>query len=1597
MTALRRVLLLLAVFAATVPAAEALLILMRPIPALADEPQAFFSISSDRTYAPGEKPHIQMWGRGVSALEFRVYRVNDPVKFFEQLRDPHQFGGKAPELHQETSWVERFHDWKHEWRSAIRDCFRWQYTAESRETIRDWWMRRGHEEVAKGATTTEFADVPVLNPNQLVARWRQPVGAPPHAGYWWESATVPVDVPGKGLYLVEAAGKGLRAYTILSVSELGLIVKTWPGHMLAFAQKRTTGEPVPGASLVFLANGKRLASLSAGADGLAETPVEGKDPEDVVVLARAGDDFAPSAVDSWQLNNDPESRKSVYIYTDRPVYRPGHTVYFKAILRGIEEGRYVTSQGAPVKIEIADPENKTVSTQTLSLSAAGTLQGKLVLPDSAALGYYSIRMLGRRGGDSGGFNVEEYKKPEYSVKVTTEVPRVLQGNPVSVTFDARYYFGEPVAGATVAWVVHRGRYWSPLFYHDEDSEDEEAGGEGNDSDDSGQGDSMYDSEQLSEQTGKLDANGRLTVKIPTSYSEKQRYDMLYRIEARVTDAANREISGHTAVVATYGSFLVNVTTDKYLFNTGETAHLTVEAKDYDGKPVATAVQIELRRSIYVDRGNEEPAPVTTLSAQTSADGFAKVDLPVKQAGSFTVRASARTPEGRQVEGRTWLWITGGGNWYGESREQVQIVPDKKSYAPGETAHVLILSGKPGAHLLVTTEGPKVYTQQVVAAAGSDVIVDVPIQAEFAPNININVAFLTDNRLLQGSKRVKIPETQHALALEITTSKPQYTPGEAATISVTARDSAGKPVRNAEVSIGVVDEAIYAVQPENVPDIFHFFYGSRRQGSVFTESSLSYYFEGRSVKQAMMLAGEGGGGGGERGRRALADVKPERLIEPKIRKAFPDTAYWNADVMTDAAGHAQVKFDFPDSLTTWRTTARAVTADTSVGGAVIRTIVRKNLMLRLATPRFFTRGDQAVLTGIVHNYLATEKQAHVSLSAQGLEILDASATTVPVPSRGEATVTWRVKPKPGDTAVLTAKALTDEESDGLELTLPIRPFGVRLSLSHAGSVTAAQGSASAELEFPKAIDPDLRMLEISVSPSVGGALFGALDFLTAYPYGCTEQTMSSFLPNVVVAAALRDLKVKSDVNEAELQKKIRAGLDRLYDFQHEDGGWGWWKTDESHAFMTAYVTAGLAQAKAAGVSVDQDKLKRGVTWLRGEYDRQQKAYPDLRAYLAYALALNGLAGADAAAVIDPLWEKRADMSPYGRAVLGLALDALHDDTRAGQIAAQLETDAKSDEQEAYWVDGKNYLLDFSGDSSAEATAYAMKLLVHYRPQSALLPKAALWLMNHRSEGFYWYSTEQTAMVVYGLTDYLKASGELKPDYDVSVTVNDKKILSRHFGAADAVGAAAPVMRLKAADLALGMNRVQFTKNGAGRLYWSARAEYFSTEEKLQRTGTVALNLLRDYFKLVPEHVAGQNGERIVYRLDPLNGPVNVGDVIAVRLTLTGDKWNYLAVEDPIPAGTEGLERDDLYELKEKPSWWSFLWARREFHDDRVALFINYFWKGQSTSFYLLKVVNPGTFHVSPAQVQPMYQPQYLSTTESRTVEVRAAEKPAGENP
>src|SRR5581483_4937000 len=224
-------------------------------------------------------------------------------------------------------------------RAAMRNLFRAQYTAESRAEVRQWEAARAQKVVNhKQSAATEYAGVPLLNAQQVVMVWQQ--GVP--KGNRWDAQTVPVNVSQKGLYLVEATNGALRAYTIVSVTDVGIIAKASPGRVRARIVDRVTGAPVADAPVVLWSThsseeagglDRELAKVRTSADGMAEAAVQQSKPEGVLVMARRGDDFAVASVYGWALRNDPDQSLMGYVYTDRPVYRPGHTVHFRAILR----------------------------------------------------------------------------------------------------------------------------------------------------------------------------------------------------------------------------------------------------------------------------------------------------------------------------------------------------------------------------------------------------------------------------------------------------------------------------------------------------------------------------------------------------------------------------------------------------------------------------------------------------------------------------------------------------------------------------------------------------------------------------------------------------------------------------------------------------------------------------------------------------------------------------------------------------------------------------------------------------------------------------------------------------------------------------------------------------------------------------------------------------------------------------------------------------------------------------------------------------------------------------------------------------------------
>jgi uncharacterized protein YfaS (alpha-2-macroglobulin family) len=324
-----------------------------------------------------------------------------------------------------------------------------------------------------------------------------------------------------------------------------------------------------------------------------------------------------------------------------------------------------------------------------------------------------------------------------------------------------------------------------------------------------------------------------------------------------------------------------------------------------------------------------------------------------------------------------------------------------------------------------------------------------------------------------------------------------------------------------------------------------------------------------------------------------------------------------------------------------------------------------------------------------------------------------------------------------------------------------------------------------------------------------------------------------------------------------------------------------------------------------------------------------------------------------------------MSAYGQSLLLMAFD-LAKDPRGAELARELEAAVQRKGDLAWWTSERDPLLFDAVDTSVEATAFAVKALAARDRAHPLLEPAVRWLLLNRTFGVYWASTKQTAMVLTGLLDLMTARGEPSAGATVEVFVNGAPAGSHRFTAASMT---APDPMEFSAPAQAGTNRIRIVASGGGPIYWAAQATYYDTDAARSRTGSRALALQREYLALSPVTV----NNRIVYRAAPFDGTARPGDVLLVRLTAAGAAdWRYLMIEDPIAAGTEPIQNDDLYQLEQgRRAWWG---SRREFRDSRVVFFQERFEAGRYEFTYLLKVIAPGVFRASPARISAMYVPE-----------------------
>ena len=1520
-----------------------------------------FSLSTSESFTTRDTPHIYLTFRRLAQLDFRVYKVRDPFAFFAGLDDPHQVGTSEPNVRQERTWIERIADWKRERRQEIRRFARSQASDDYRLARR---AASDRTEVAQRVVlnANTFAQVPLLNPDQVVTTWRELLPNRRDA----EVRRVPVDLGQPGIYVVEAVSDLLRAYTIVMVSDVGLVTKTSPGQLLFFAANRFSGEPMANCEIKVIVSKQTIAEGTSSSDGLFEARLPDEKFDDVVGVARCGDQMAATDPGAWALQQ-PARELAAYVYTDKPIYRPGHNVNVKAILRWRQLDAVAPFDRQEAEIVASDPNDKVVFRRQVKVDPFGAVHAAFAVPSTAALGYYTVRIQSGDAQASGAFEVQEYRKPEFEVILTPASRFVVQGRDAVVTVQARYYFGQPVANAQLRYVVNQQPYYSPLRW--------DSGFE------VGETDYFYGGTQTNEGTLRLDADGKAELRIPLAVADDRR-DYSARIEAQVMDAANREVSGNTIIHATYGSFMVSAQTTQSVFRAGAPVDLSVRAIDYMGVSQAgVPISLTLEHLSYRSGYYSEPTvtAVGTTSATTGADGTAtaRFTLP-NRSGTFRVRVSAPSAD-RTVEEFAWVWVPGPSEVTDDSGDRyLELLADRKSYQPGESARLIVRGETIAGPVLVTKEGQHVSWYRLLRPTPTESI-EVPIEDGDVGDVFVSIAYLRDGRLYRAERRLGVAAASKTLQIALTAEQSVSRPREAGIFNVLVTDHDGRPVR-AQLSLAVIDEAVYGVKADDTPDPVRFFY-RREYSRVGTSFSRDYHFTGYSGRERLQLA--------RRGRRpfTLADFKGDQPAQAQVRKEFPDAIYWIGDLLTDADGRGRIAVTYPDALTTWRLTARAITEDTRAGSSIVRTTTTKDLIVRPVTTRFLTEGDEVVVPTVVHNYRPESRNATVSMQATALETVGTHvATTGSVASGGERRDDWRFAATTVGTATVTASAKTESDIDAVELPIPVLPFGIRREVGTSGSIVGA-GETTATVTMPEQSNPAARSISVSLAPSLAGSMLGALDFLTDYPYGCTEQTISSFVPNLLVTRALTEMKLTPTERLSSIDRMISSGLNRLYDFQQDEGGWGWWKGDGSHPFMTAYALWGLEEARRSGVKVQEHRIANAARALARMYAQYPRVEPDLKAYEAYVLQRTAANQAEIpwsfereqgryshVEARDELWNMRSRMSAYGRALLLLVLDEAKD-PRGNELAQALIGEAQTRGDVSWWTVPHDPLLFDFADTSIEATAFAVQALVKRDPKNPLLERAVRWMMLNRTGG-YWWTTKQTAMAIYGLLAFMQARGESAQPFTVDVFVNGAPA-GRHTFTAAAMTAADPIVI--AAPANVGDNQVRIVKRDGGAVYWSAAANYYDTASTDSRSGSRQLAITRKYSLLTPVQLKN----RIVYRETPFNGTANPGDVLTVRLTVAGSaEWRYLALEDPLPAGVEPIQDTTAYPLERETadSWW--YGSRVEYRDSRTVFFQETFERGRYEYTYLVKVIAPGRFRAIPAQISPMYVPGVHASSEAQ---------------
>jgi alpha-2-macroglobulin len=1424
---------------------------------------------------------------------------------------------------------------------------------------------------------------------------------------------------------------GLGAYSpapqLVVSSNLQVTFKVGATDVLVWVVDLRTNQPIFDAPVtIYSEKGFPIVSGSTDAEGvfLSEIPAQ-EDLYNVyyAVVGNPGMDIFGMGVSSWEQGLSPwhfdilvdyaQPVEYIYFYTDRPIYRPGQTVNFRAIVRRNDFGLYSPPDKSNLVVSLYDFHGEAVNQLDLPFSDYGTAHGQFELPAEIEPGLYWLSS-GDLYRHNVFFEVTEYRKPEINLEVYFDQESLKAGEELVGRVNANYFFGAPASNVKLEWALYStplpfslpgyvtgNKNFNWLFDLDE-----------------GLGGRL--GVLMAEGNAQTRPDGSSTLKLPNPVFEREdAYQRLYTLEVTVRDESDQPVSSRAGVAVHPANYYIGIAPDNIVNQTGMEFGFEIIAVDWAGfadgeHPLrASFSKIEWVREEIEDLGYPVFKPlfsqVGSTSFMTGPDGIARISFIPPEPGAYLLDISGNHQNFDGAVSQVMVWATGPGKavWPPTPNQRLILTNDKENYLPGDTAQVFIPNPfGTEALALITIERGNILRHQLVTIDETGFKAQTPILEGDIPNVYFSVTLLSQNvegrsDFRYGLINLPVEPLMQTLNVEISReTQGEVGPRDSVNFRIKVTDVDGQPVQS-EFSLSLVDKAVLSLADPNAPEILNAFYGNQPL-SIRTSISLA----ADAYRSISVPPGRGGGGGGE------------GVVMPTVREEFPDTAFWKADVVTDTNGEAQITVVLPDNLTTWMVDTRGITTDSKVGQNSTELVTTKDLLVRPVTPRFFVVGDYLGLAAVVHNNTTSDLLAEVSLQAVGFKLDEdyPAVQVVQVAAEGRTRVEWWGQVQNVDQVDLVFSASSGSLHDSTRPPLggAHLPLGLRLgsgglpvlryTASQSFSTSGFLDKAEERLELVSmparlALDPAYLLggeLRVELAPTLAAAILESLDVLERSPYETNEGTLSRFLPNLDAYHALQVFNMHSPELESRLERTLHESVARLQARQNADGGWGWWPSSSfdsnSDPYITAYLLFGLYRAKDLGISINNDVIDRATNYLSSSLPALNRITEDWLldrlAFIHFSLAYTGAGDISG---LESLYVHRSQLSPWAQALLALSFELIQTGEvgltdQANTLFSDLQSSAIRTSTGVHWQSTVH--KSQNPGTQVFTTAVVVFALAQRDPASPILGDALRFIMAHRSANVGWGSTYENAWALMAAIEVMKGTGEWGGNFSYSAALNGIAFARGQAGG-NGIDTSPLIATLPVSSLhPTGPNSLTIKReSGPGRLYYRA---YLTINQPVE-TATAqnrGLSISRDY-------------------LSPAGGVstpievVGVGDTVNVQVTLVlPEDAYYLFVEDFIPAGTEisnsslktsalGKTGDQqlynpVHPFDEGWGWWYF--ASPRIYDDRILWTADFLPAGTYVLTYQLTGLQPGRYNVLPVHAWQFYFPEVRGASAGTVFEV-----------